>query len=53
MVIPRYSFGWSPAEVIALINLLNQIGWAMVNAIAGAQFLYYVGNGKLPMSSQC
>lgn len=50
MVIPRYSFGWYPAKVIAFINLLNQIGWAMVNAIAGAQFLYDVGNGKLPMS---
>jgi NCS1 nucleoside transporter family len=50
MVIPRYSFGWYPAKVIALINLLNQIGWAMVNAIAGAQFLFDVGNGNLPMS---
>ena len=50
MVIPRYSFGWYPAKVIAMINLLNQIGWAMVNAIAGAEFLYDVGNGNLPMS---
>ena len=50
MVIPRYSFGWYPAKVIAVINLLNQIGWAMVNAIAGAQFLFDVGNGKLPMA---
>ena len=50
MVIPRYSFGWYPAKVIALVNLLNQIGWAMVNAIARAQFLYDVGDGKQPMS---
>ncbi|KAG0647805.1 Purine-cytosine permease [Hyphodiscus hymeniophilus] len=50
MVMPRYSFGWYPAKGIAIINLLNQIGWAMVNAIAGAQFLYDVGNGNLPMS---
>jgi purine-cytosine permease-like protein len=50
MVVPRYSFGWYPAKVIAVINLLNQIGWAMVNAIAGAEFLYDVGNGNLPMS---
>jgi purine-cytosine permease-like protein len=50
MVIPRYSFGWYPAKLIAVLGLLNQIGWGMVNAIAGAQFLYDVGNGKLPMS---
>ena len=50
MVVPRYSFGWYPAKVVAFINLLNQIGWAMVNAIAGAQILYDVGNTKLPMS---
>lgn len=50
MVVPRYSFGWYPAKIIAFIALLNQIGWAMVNAIAGAVILYDVGDGKLPLA---
>lgn len=50
MVLPRYSFGWYPAKIIAFLNLTNQIGWAMVNAIAGAEILYDVGDTKLPMS---
>jgi purine-cytosine permease-like protein len=50
MVIPRYSFGWWPAKLIATLNLLNQIGWAMVNTIAGADILYDVGDEKLPAS---
>ena len=35
---------------MAFINLLNQIGWAMVNTIAGANILYDVGDGHLPES---
>lgn len=49
-MVPRYSFGWLPAKFIAVLNFLNQIGWVMVNSIAGADILYDVGNGKLPMS---
>jgi purine-cytosine permease-like protein len=50
MVLPRYSFGWFPAKIIAFIALLNQIGWAMVNSIVGAEFLYDVGDEKLPLA---
>jgi len=50
MVCPRYSFGWWPAKFIAILNFLNQLGWAMVNTIAGANILYDVGQGKLPLS---
>ena len=50
MVIPRYSFGWWPAKLIAILNIANQIGWAMVNAVTGGQLLYSVGNGTLPQS---
>jgi NCS1 nucleoside transporter family len=50
MIIPRYSFGWWPAKILALLNCLNQIGWAMVNAISGASILGDVGDGKLPLS---
>ncbi|KAF2011191.1 purine-cytosine permease, partial [Aaosphaeria arxii CBS 175.79] len=50
MIIPRYSFGWYPAKVLALLNILNQIGWGMVNAISGASILYDVGGGDLPLT---
>lgn len=50
MTIPRYSFGWWPAKFVAAINLVSQIGWAMVNTIAGANILYDVGDTKLPSS---
>lgn len=29
MIVPRYSFGWWPAKILALLNALNQIGWGM------------------------
>ena len=50
MIIPRYCFGWWPAKVLVFLNILNQIGWAMVNAIAGATVLYDVGGGTLPLA---
>jgi NCS1 nucleoside transporter family len=50
MIIPRYCFGWWPAKVLVFLNILNQIGWAMVNTIAGATVLYDVGGGKLPLA---
>lgn len=48
MSIPRYSFGWWPARVIAAINIVTQIGWGIVNDLSGADILYDVGGGKLP-----
>ena len=50
MTVQRFSFGYWPAKFLAFINLLNQIGWAMVNTIAGGDILYDVGNGHLPAS---
>ncbi|KAK5686640.1 hypothetical protein LTS10_002763 [Elasticomyces elasticus] len=50
LTIQRFSFGYWPAKLIAFINLINMIGWAMVNTIAGADILYDVGDGKLPAS---
>lgn len=48
MTVPRYSFGWYPAKVIGVINVVTQIGWAIVNDLAGAGILYDVGGGDLP-----
>lgn len=50
MILPRFCFGWWPAKILVLLNCLNQIGWAMVNCIAGATILYDVGDEKLPMA---
>jgi NCS1 nucleoside transporter family len=48
ITIPRYSFGWWPARVVAMINIITQIGWGIVNDLSGADILYDVGDGKLP-----
>ncbi|KAF2095363.1 purine-cytosine permease [Rhizodiscina lignyota] len=50
MVVNRYSFGWWPSKLVAFLNGVNMIGWAMVNTIAGAVILYDVGQGKLPLA---
>lgn len=50
MIIPRYCFGWWPAKVLAFLNVINQIGWSMVNSISGASVLYDVGEGQLPLA---
>lgn len=50
MIIPRYSFGWWPAKVLAFLNVVNQIGWAVVNCISGSSVLYDVGDGRLPLA---
>ena len=50
MTIPRYSFGWWPTKVLAFVNLIAQLGWALVNNLAGSQLLYDVSDEKLPLS---
>jgi purine-cytosine permease-like protein len=50
MVINRYSFGWWPSKLVAFLNGVNMLGWAMVNTIAGAVILYDVGQEKLPLA---
>lgn len=50
MIIPRYSFGWWPAKILAFLCGVNQIGWGIVNTIAGAAVLYDAGRGQLPLT---
>ncbi|KAJ9132076.1 Purine-cytosine permease [Pleurostoma richardsiae] len=50
MMIPRYCFGWWPAKVLAILNIINQIGWGIVSGITGGEVLYDVGGGGLPDS---
>jgi NCS1 nucleoside transporter family len=50
MIVPRYCFGWWPAKVLAVFNLIDSLGWAVVNTLSGATVLHDAGQGKLPMS---
>lgn len=35
----RFSFGWWPAKLIGLLNLISQVGWASVGCITGGNAL--------------
>lgn len=50
MILPRYCFSWWPAKVLTFLNVINQLGWGIVNGISGAAVLYDVGDNKLPLS---
>lgn len=45
--ISRYSLGWWPSKVIAVLNVVEQIGWASVGCITGGQALTAVSDGRL------
>lgn len=45
--ISRYSIGWWPSKVIAVLNVIEQIGWSSVGCITGGQALTAVSDGKL------
>lgn len=50
LTVPRYSFGWYPAKILAVLNIITQIGWSIVNDLSGAEILLDVGSGKLPLA---
>lgn len=39
MSISRYSFGWYPNKLIAILNIISQAGWSAVGCITGGTFL--------------
>lgn len=45
--ISRYSIGWWPSKLIALLNVIEQIGWSSVGCITSGQALAAVSGGKL------
>lgn len=47
MSVSRYSFGWFPSKVIALLNTIVQIGWSAVGDITGGLALKAVADGHL------
>ncbi|KAI0387052.1 putative nucleoside transporter [Hypomontagnella monticulosa] len=43
----RYSFGWYPAKVIAILNIVQEIGWCASGSITGGQALSAFSDGKI------
>lgn len=49
MVLSRFMFGWWPAKLIALLNVISLLGWSVVNSITGGQILAALSNNKVPL----
>lgn len=47
--VSRYSFGWYPNKVIALLNSIQQMGWAAVSCITGGLALTAVSDGHVSL----
>lgn len=47
--VSRYSFGWYPNKIIALLNTVVQIGWAAVACITGGLALTAVADGHVSL----
>lgn len=45
--IGRYSFGWYPNKLVALLNTIQQIGWSSAGCITGGIALNAVADGKV------
>lgn len=47
--ISRYSFGWYPSKIIAVLNVISQIGWSAVGCITGGLALSAVSDGRVSL----
>ncbi|KAJ6049457.1 uncharacterized protein N7446_007212 [Penicillium canescens] len=50
VAIARYSFGYYPSSIIALLNVIEQLGWASVNCITGGLALSAVSDGHVSIA---
>ncbi|KAJ5168812.1 uncharacterized protein N7482_004406 [Penicillium canariense] len=50
VAISRYSLGFYPSSIIALLNVIEQLGWASVNCITGGLALSAVSNGHVSVA---
>ncbi|KAJ6160887.1 hypothetical protein N7470_004283 [Penicillium chermesinum] len=50
VAISRYSFGYYPSSIIALLNVIEQLGWASVSCITGGLSLNAVSGGHLSIA---
>ncbi|KHN99482.1 Permease, cytosine/purines, uracil, thiamine, allantoin [Metarhizium album ARSEF 1941] len=49
MSVGRYSFGWWPSKLVALLNCIQQMGWAAVSCITGGLALTAVSDGHVSL----
>ena len=47
--VSRYSFGWWPNKLVALLNSIQQMGWAAVSCITGGLALTAVSDGQVSL----
>jgi NCS1 nucleoside transporter family len=47
--VSRYSFGWWPNKLVALLNSIQQMGWAAVSCITGGLALTAVSDGRVSL----
>lgn len=45
----RFSFGWWPSGLIALLNCIQQMGWSAVSCITGGLALSAVSDGRVSL----
>lgn len=45
----RFSFGWWPSGLIALLNCIQQMGWSAVSCITGGLALTAVSDGRVSL----
>lgn len=45
----RYSFGWYPSKIVAVLNVISQIGWSSVGCITGGLALTAVSDGRVSL----
>lgn len=50
VAISRYSLGYYPSSIIALLNVIEQLGWASVNCITGGLALNAVSDGHVSIA---
>lgn len=49
VAISRFSFGWWPSKIIAVLNVIEQLGWSSVACITGGSALTAVSDGRVSM----
>lgn len=49
MVSARFQFGWWPAKILALLNVLTLLGWSVVNCVFGGGILTSLSDDKIPI----
>ncbi|KAK4937283.1 hypothetical protein LTR10_022040 [Elasticomyces elasticus] len=49
IILTRFSFGWYGSRLVALVNVITELGWCLVGVVVGGQILAYISNGSCPV----